>query len=155
MITPDKVSSDPINIDAPAQVVWDVIVDFDSYHLWNRFCPRIEGILEIGAPIKMQVDLGDGLAEQIEYLTRIDVPCTIVWSMANLPDDPIHADRFQCITPLSEVSCTYVTFDEFGGDAAGMMVEAMGAQVEKGFNLCAVGLKARAEALFKNLAPLA
>jgi uncharacterized membrane protein len=39
MITANSVSSEEIVINAPAQVVWDVILDFDNYGLWNTFCP--------------------------------------------------------------------------------------------------------------------
>ncbi len=142
------VSSETVTIQAPAELVWAVLVDFPAYGQWNAFCPSIEADLELESPVKMQVDLGMGLQEQVEYITCIDAPHKITWSMENKPGDPIHADRSQVITPLDDRSCTYVSYDEFSGEAVDAMVEAMGAAVEKGFNLCAQGLKARAEALF-------
>lgn len=30
-----------IIINAPAKLVWEVITDFESYNIWNRFTPRI------------------------------------------------------------------------------------------------------------------
>lgn len=144
-----QVSSDTLTIDAPAELVWQVITDFEHYPLWNEFCPSIETTLEIGAPVKMQVDLGSGLQEQVEYITFIDAPSKITWSMENKEGDPIHADRSQLVTPLSDGRCTYVTYDDFSGDFAATMVEQMGEQVRAGFNLCARNLKARAEALYR------
>ncbi len=67
MITADTVSSDEITIEAPIQLVWDVLVNFSDYGSWNSFCPQCEAALEIGSPIKMQVDLGFGLQEQVEH----------------------------------------------------------------------------------------
>ena len=148
MIDNDTVSSDILAIEAPAQLVWDVLVDFENYHLWNEFCPQVDAKLELGQPVTMQIDLGNSPQVQVEYLTRIDPPHTIIWSMVNRPGDPIHADRIQRITPIDETSCTYVSIDEFGGEAMGPMIEAMGAAVEAGFNLCARGLKQRAETLY-------
>lgn len=142
------VSSETVTINAPAQLVWEVLTDFSAYGEWNAFCPSIEAQLVMGSPVKMQVDLGMGLQEQVEYITCIEAPRKITWSMANNPGDPIHADRSQVITPLDAKSCTYVTYDEFSGEAVDAMVEAMGAAVEKGFNLCAQGVKARSEQLF-------
>ena len=149
MITENSVSSEEIVINAPAQVVWDVILDFENYGLWNTFCPGMKGEAVLGSPLEMQVDLGNGLQEQVEYVTKIEPIHTVVWSMENKPGDPIHADREQRIEPIDEHSCRYWTSDAFRGEFAGQMIEQLGAQVEKGFNDCAAGLKARAEALYQ------
>ena len=144
-----QVSSDVLTINAPAELVWQVIVDFEHYPLWNEFCPSIEAALELGSPVKMQVDLGSGLQEQVEYITRIEAPTKITWSMENKPGDPVHADRSQVVTALDANSCSYVTYDDFSGEFAATMVEQLGEQVRAGFNLCARNLKDRAEALAK------
>lgn len=142
------VSSETVEIAAPAEFVWQVIVDFADYPKWNEFCPSIEANLEIGSPVKMQVNLGNGLQEQVEFITCIEAPNKITWSMENKPGDPIHADRSQVLTPLAKDRCTYVTYDEFSGEFAAAMVEQMGEQVRSGFDLCAQNLKARAELLY-------
>lgn len=149
MINENSVASETLTINAPAELVWDVIVDFANYHQWNAFCPEASGELVLGAPLTMQVDLGAGLQEQVEFITVIDAPHRIVWSMENKPGDPICADRSQIITPIDEHSCTYVSIDEFSGDMVPPMMEAMGEAVERGFNICAQGLKAHAEALYR------
>jgi uncharacterized protein YndB with AHSA1/START domain len=152
MITASSVSSDEIIINAPAQVVWDVIVDFANYGLWNTFCPSIKGEPVVGSPVEMQVDMGNGLQLQVEYVTKVEPIHIIVWSMENKPGDPIHADRAQYVTPIDDKSCRYVSVDEFSGEFAGPMLEQMGALVEKGFNTCAADLKKRAEALYRGTA---
>lgn len=144
-----QVSSDVLTINASAELVWQVVVDFEHYPLWNEFCPSIEAVLALGAPVKMLVDLGSGLQEQVEYITCIEAPAKITWSMENKPGDPVHADRSQVITALDAGSCSYVTYDDFSGEFAATMVEQLGEQVRAGFNLCARNLKDRAEALSK------
>ncbi len=149
MITASSVSSEEVTIQAPAELVWEVLVDFENYHLWNDFCPGIEAELKLGAPVSMQVDMGNGLQPQLEYITRLEPPAVITWSMENRPGDPIHADRSQFIRPIDETSCSYLTVDEFSGEGVASMLRAMGEIVEAGFNRCAQGLKARAEALYR------
>lgn len=149
MIETDRVSSDEVLIEAPAEFVWQVLVDFDNYQYWNSFCPGIEGELKIGAPVSMQVDMGNGPQLQVEYITRLEPPHVITWSMENRPGDPIHADRSQYLTAIDETRCTYLTVDVFSGEAVPPMMEAFGQIMEDGFNRCAYGLKERAEALFK------
>ncbi|MDG2271794.1 MAG: SRPBCC domain-containing protein [Halioglobus sp.] len=150
MITENSVSTE-IVINAPAEIVWDVILDFSNYGLWNTFCPSMKGEAVLGSPLEMLVDLGNGLQTQVEYVTKIEPIHTVVWSMENKPGDPIHADRIQRITPIDDLSCHYWSSDEFSGEFAGPMIEQMGAQVEKGFNDCAAGLKVRAEELYRAL----
>ncbi|MEM1113775.1 MAG: SRPBCC domain-containing protein [Pseudomonadota bacterium] len=140
------VSSETVIIHATAERVWGILTDFERYGEWNSFCPSIEASLEIGSPVKMQVDLGAGLQEQVEYITEVDAPRRITWSMENRPGDPIHADRVQEVTAVDAGRCTYRTWDEFSGEAVDAMVEALGQQVEDGFNRCAQDLKRFAEA---------
>ena len=145
MIGKDMVSSDEIHIDAPVELVWRILVDFENYGKWNRFCPQAVAKLEVGSPIKMMVDLGNGLQEQVEYITRIEPNKVIAWGMENKPGDPIHAIRTQTLTKLSDSSCSYLSVDNFSGDGVPDMLAVMGKPVEDGFNLCAQGLKQYAE----------
>lgn len=149
MITENTVSSDTVTIHAPAELVWQVLVDFELYGEWNQFCPGIKGELRMGEPLEMQVDLGSGLQTQVESISCIEPPRKIAWAMENKPEDPVHAERVQEITPIDHASCSYITIDYFGGEMCSPMIEAMGQAVEDGFNLCARNLKTRAEALYQ------
>ncbi|WP_116364537.1 SRPBCC domain-containing protein [Parahaliea mediterranea] len=149
MIDGLTVSSDVVEIEAPAALVWQVLVDFDRYGDWNTFCPVADAELALDTPIRMQVDLGFGLQEQVEYICRIEPERVVAWRMENKPDDPIHAVRTQVITPLGDERCSYVSIDEFGGPGAAEMMDMMGKPVETGFNRCAQDLKAHCEALHR------
>lgn len=145
MISDTAVASDVVNIQAPAELVWSILVDFERYFEWNRFCPHIKSSLQLGAAVEMMTDLGFGLQPQIEYITCIEPLKKIAWSMENKPGDPIHACRSQTITVLSHNSCSYFTVDDFSGEQMPAMLEQFGAGIERGFNRCAIDLKAFAE----------
>ena len=147
MINENSVASEEITIEAPAELVWEVLLDFENYSQWNVFCPQVTGEPVVGSALHMMVDLGNGLQEQVETVTKVEPFRTIVWSMENKPGDPIHADRIQSITPIDDARCRYNSVDEFSGEAVAMMLEMLGEKVEQGFNRCAQGLKARAESL--------
>jgi len=42
-----------IDIDAPVERVWSLLVDFPAYPRWNPFVRSIEGILEAGQSLKV------------------------------------------------------------------------------------------------------
>ena len=44
-----------LEIDAPAERVWQVIVDLDRYPEWNPFVVSCRSTLEVGSPIDMRV----------------------------------------------------------------------------------------------------
>ncbi|MGI9275114.1 MAG: SRPBCC domain-containing protein [Endozoicomonas sp.] len=148
MITENTVSSDEFIINAPVEVVWDILTNFDDYHKWNKFCPKADAKLVLGSPIVMKVELGFGLQDQTEYITLIE-PCkAIAWGMANQSGDPIHAVRTQTLTKLSDTSCAYISVDDFTGskdEALKEMMDYFAERVENGFNVCAQGLKEHAE----------
>jgi uncharacterized protein YndB with AHSA1/START domain len=148
MISEDTISSDEVTIAAPVQLVWDVLVDFENYGLWNKFCPSCEARLELGTPVKMQVDLGFGLQEQVEYMCRIEPREAIAWAMENKPGDPIHAVRTQYLKKLDDTHCCYTSVDVFSGEALAQMMELMAKPIEEGFNLCAYGLKEYCEGIY-------
>jgi uncharacterized protein YndB with AHSA1/START domain len=145
LITENAVASEEVLIQAPVETVWQILVDFDNYGLWNVFCPQIKAELTMGSPVEMMTDLGNGLQEQVEYITEITPNKSIAWSMKNEPGDPVHACRTQRLNKVDEHSCTYFTIDEFSGEFMPAMLENFGTHIEAGFNRCAQGLKQFAE----------
>ncbi|MFW6056996.1 MAG: SRPBCC family protein [Chloroflexota bacterium] len=44
-----------IDINAPPQRVWEVLIDFDAWREWNPFIPSITGKLEVGERLQITV----------------------------------------------------------------------------------------------------
>ncbi len=151
MITENTVQSDEVTIQAPAALVWDILLDFENYSDWNGFCPDIKNeSLEMGSAVEMMVNMGGELSRQVEYICRIEPGHCIAWAMDNKPEDPVHAVRSQYVKKVSETSCTYVTIDEFAGPEMAGMMKHFAPLVEQGFNRCAYDLKEHAEKVFGN-----
>jgi len=149
MITDNAVYSDEVTIAAPVELVWSILLDFTNYAQWNSFCPAVKNdSLDIGSPVDMMVDLGNGPSRQVEYICRVEPNRCIAWAMENKPEDPIHAVRSQFLKPVDERSCTYQTVDEFSGPQMSAMMDNFASAVEIGFNRCAYDLKARAESVY-------
>ena len=149
MITEDTVYSDEVTIDAPIDLVWDILLDFENYGAWNGFCPEIKvASLEPGSAVEMMVDMGAGPNRLVEYISSVEPPNSIVWAAENKPGDPITAVRSQKLTAVSDTQCTYISIDEFGGPGREAMMKQAAAAVEAGFNRCAYDLKAHAEKTF-------
>lgn len=149
MITASAVYSDKVIINAPAEFVWAILTDFPSYIQWNRFCPIIlnKG-LAVGEKVDMQVDLGKGLQQQVEVIEKIEAPHLIAWGMVLENAETLRALRTQSLKVIDNHCCEYVSVDEFSGSLTQTIIEQSGTAIEKGFNICAYGLKDFAEKCF-------
>jgi uncharacterized protein YndB with AHSA1/START domain len=150
MITENAVYSDEVTIEAPVELVWEILLDFDKYGEWNGFCPTAKNdSLELGSPVDMMVNLGGELSRQVEFISRVEPHRCIAWAMQNLPEDPVHAVRSQHLKRLDDKRCTYVSVDEFSGPQMAGMMEHFAPLVEAGFNRCAYDLKEYAEKTYR------
>jgi hypothetical protein len=61
-------------VQAPAEIVWEVISDFTTWSDWNPIHPRIEGELRIGTPLTVDVVLDEGQASTIQPVVQDWVP---------------------------------------------------------------------------------
>jgi hypothetical protein len=150
-----SIVSDVVEIDAPAEHVWSVIVDFPSYQAWNPYTFRVDTVLELGAEVLLHLPSPDKPGESfttLEHMRVIDAPHHLQYDTGtSIPG--MLAVRDQWVRDLGEGRCSYQTTDVFMGDIAQMAFDLQGAWVTKGFNATAHALKARAEALWEAVNP--
>lgn len=134
-----------IEIDAPIERVWQILVDLDRYQEWNPFTPRVETSLRVGDPIHLYVRLvGKRLTHRVEYVTRSE-PYALGWEMKLGARFLLHAERVQVLTPLDPNRTHYVTEDCFTGWLRPLVFALFGPAMQRGFTDCAWGLKKAAE----------
>lgn len=144
------VASDPIEIDAPASVVWAVLTDLPRYGEWNPFCVWARSTLEMGAPVHMRlVNYAEpgALAPNTEYICAFEPERLLSWELLDSPAWPYPARRDQMIEPLGPNRCRYVSTDAFTGPNGIHVRRFAGGWVRRAFNDSARALKLRAEAL--------
>jgi len=143
------VTSVKVQIEASAQHVWDVLVDYARYPEWNPYTVRVETTLEIGSPIELTLPSYDGSGAMLvsrEFIREVDPPRHLRYD--NEGEVPgVVGSRDQWITPLGPNRCTYVTTDTLSGEHAELAIELTGEWMKAGFDAVAEALKVRAEAL--------
>ena len=154
----DKLAFDPdavvvsqsVIIEASAEKVWEVLVDFGRYGDWNPFCPAAEGTLALGEPLKMTLKnyLEPGsFFENTEFFCAIDAPHLISWEAPWVDEWPYPARRDQIIEPLSADRCRYHSTDAFLGPHGIHVMRFAGPWVKRAFDDTAFALKAYVEAM--------
>jgi hypothetical protein len=144
-------------IEAPAELIWGIIVDVARYPEWNPFNVRATSPLEIGAPIRMRVRMMGGLfgkwpggwfQSQVEYI-RANVPGEKICWGADMAGGRIVAERCQWLERVDETQVRYINEDEIGGPLAPFVMRVFGSSMQVGFDAVAQALKVRAERMHR------
>lgn len=139
------ISSDALEIEAPIERVWDILLHTGRYGEWNPFTTRVETTFEIGSPVVLCVKLGPIRLRQPERIEAVEPPRLLVWSTKVGHPLLVAARREQRLDDLGAGRCRYVTTDVFTGVLTPLVVLLFGRLIRRGFNDMARALKRRAE----------
>ncbi|OUS06199.1 hypothetical protein A9Q81_03430 [Gammaproteobacteria bacterium 42_54_T18] len=145
------VVSDTVEINAPIELVWEILVDIAQYPHWNPFTVKIEGNLKVGNALDLHVNMpkrGDRV--QTEIVEKIDAPHCLSWGMTLGLSPLLSALREQKLESISINRCSYVTSDRFSGLLSPLVYFLFYDDVYGGFNRVAYALKNKAEIAWKN-----
>jgi hypothetical protein len=147
------VVSETVEINAPASLVWDILLDMPKYGDWNPFCVACESTLEMGAAVKMKlksyVNCAPEFFENTEYICALEAEKQISWALPHFDAWPYPARRDQFIETTSETSCRYYSTDQFLGPNGIHVMRFAGPWVKQAFDDTAYALKSHAERLYK------
>lgn len=135
-----------IEIDAPAERIFDILTDLASYSEWNPFTPRVESTLRPGDPVHLYVRLrSERLSHRVEYVSRNERPSHLCWGMTMVAAFLLRAERCQTLTRIDERRTRFVNEDVFSGWLEPLVMRFFGAAMQRGFESVATALKKRAE----------
>jgi len=145
------VHSETFVIEAPAAVVWRVLLDMERYGEWNPFCVKAESTLEMGAPVNMTLTNYTAPGEQFpgcEYICAMVPERLLSWEL-RAEDSDYPARRDQVIEALGPERCLYYSTDAFLGPNAPHVMYFCGGWVKRAFDDTGKALKQRAETIYK------
>ena len=145
-----------VEIDAPIETVWEVMLDTARYGEWNDFIKRLDcpSPPQVGDPIKIHVEFKAGGRRTVspERITVVEHPtetdgtrrARLGYVYEGLPAKLglVRGTRWQVLTQEPGGPTRYDTVEEFSGP---LVLLAGPARVEAGFRRHAASLKRRAE----------
>lgn len=134
-----------ITIQANIHTVWQILEDFENYHTWNLFCPKIETTKKIGDPFIMTVYLSRGRKPiiQKEIFSDYEPPQKVGWSLNW--GIWLKTHRIQVLTAKDENTTHYYTEDKFWGLLTPLVMWLYRSDIQQGFDFVASALKETAE----------
>jgi len=152
-IDPDAiVVSETVEINAPASLVWEILIDMPKYGDWNPFCVECTSTLEMGAPVNMKLKSyiigGPEHFENCEYVCAYEPEKLLSWELPHYDAWPYPARRDQFLEATGPESCKYWSTDKFLGPNGIHVMRFAGPWVKTAFDDTAHALKAHAEKLY-------
>ena len=144
-----RFASEPVGIDAPAEHVWQVLMDTKKYGEWNPFTPQVNTDFRPGSDVGMRVKLGPLKLRQRQRIQSLEAPRLLAWGMTMGHRVLLVARREQRVEILGADRCRYVTTDTMCGLLAPLVALLFGSLIRNGFGAMAAALKERAEATFR------
>lgn len=137
-----------LEIDAPAETVWKVLTDFQSYGEWNPFTVSAKCDLKPGGAIEMQVKLMAKPQFQREWIREVTPGQGFSYAMKPMPLGALRSFRSHRIEPVSATHCRYRSHFEIQGWLEGLVLALFRGAFERGFGGMSQGIKSRAESLW-------
>lgn len=145
MMFTHRMSSDPVDIDAPADHVWQILTDAERYGEWNPFTPGVDTDFEPGSQVDLRVILGPLKLRQRQRIQSLEPSRLVAWGMTMGHRVLLAARREQRLEELGADRCRYLTTDTMSGLLAPLVALLFGSPIRNGFNAMAAALKERAE----------
>lgn len=135
-------------INAPAALIWDVLMDLDGYPDWNPYTTAMMSTLKIGDPMVMTVKMDDLITlTQTENIRVLEEGHKVCWGIDTDTPTLNSGERCQWLEPHADGSVRYVTEDLIEGSLNPLVTALFGQDVQVGFDGVAKALKAHCEAL--------
>lgn len=136
-----------LEVNAPAEAVWEVISDFAAYREWNPFVVDARCELKPGGAIEMQVKLKDRPQRQVEEIVEVTPGKGFSYRMKPLPLGALRSLRSHRIEALGAGRSRYHSHFELRGWLLPLVLSMFRDALERGFAGMTEGVGRRAEQL--------
>jgi hypothetical protein len=135
-----------IEIEAPAERVWAILMDFAAYPDWNPFILRLSGKPAVGSQLEVFIQPPGGRGLTFRPTVLVSEPNReFRWLGRFLVKGLFDGEHSLRIEPLGPSRVTFVQDESFSGVLLPLLKSTTG-KSEEGFRQMNAALKARAEA---------
>jgi hypothetical protein len=138
-----------VGVQAPAEVIWEVISDLKAWEAWCRLYPKAAGEIRIGSVLDITLALPGRPQEQIHPTVLEWVPNEQLHWRLTMLGGLVKTTRFFEIEELAAESCIVSNGELIAGLIGPRLGKRMGRTIYRAFVEMNEALKARAELLWE------
>ena len=145
-----KLVRSEIDINASAQKIWNIIIDFEHYPEWNTFTPRLGAKkIAVGEEFTLDCQMTEKqlLKDEHEaFLVYEPEKYKISWGTSRTRGRPgIKSFRWQICEPLDDRRTHFINYEEFHGVLAPVVNLLYSKKLQRAYDRYCQALKKRAE----------
>jgi len=138
-----------IGVQAPAEVIWELIRDVDGWASWNPLYSKASGSLHIGEILDLEVNL-PGMKPQAAKATVLEwVPNEQLHYQTRGLGGLVRGTRYVEIEELAAASCIVANGEIMGGFLGQRLAPTLGPKIYKAIKAMNEALKEKAEAMWR------
>lgn len=138
-----------IGVQAPAEIVWEVLFDFDHWPDWNPIYSKTAGKIGYDQKLELTLALPDLPPRDFTAVVTEWIPNDqLIWTEKH-KGGWISSQRYFEIDTLTEAACIFSNGELFEGVLVARAVRPIGRALFNGFEAFGEAMKARAEALWR------
>jgi hypothetical protein len=135
-------------IDAPSEVVWDVLTDFDRYPEWNPSLPSIIGNVQVGRTVSLTLAMPGRPSPRVKAQLTEVAPQRRLRSHGNAGAEWLfNGDRDFVIEPADDGGVNFTHVEDIRGALFPVFRLVMGSAIQRHHDGLNAALKQRAEAM--------
>ncbi|MDN5204557.1 SRPBCC domain-containing protein [Fulvivirgaceae bacterium BMA10] len=137
-----------ILIHSTPDIVWGVLMDFNSYPEWNPFITSIEGEARKGATLKNTIRVNDKSAQVFKpTILELKPKKEFRWLGHLFVRGLFDGEHYFLIEQVGKTSVRLTHGEKFSGLLAGTLMKIIGENTKNGFEAMNKALKKRVEAI--------
>lgn len=135
-----------IDINAPAELVWDVLTDFERHPDWNPLIREIRGEVHEGARLYVRLGPPDGKPMTFKpVVIRAEPKRTFVWRGKLLASWLFQGEHRFRLEPLGEGRTRFHHGEAFGGMLVPLLKKTLDTDMRSGFEQMNEALRTEVE----------
>jgi len=135
-------------VQAPAEILWEVISDFETWSDWNPVHPRIDAALRIGTPVKVELVIEGAEPALIEAVVQDWVPYEQLHWRRQRMRGLITTIRYLEIENMGPANATFSNGELFMGPLVRLVSRDERRRLRAAYTRMGEAVKARAETIW-------
>ena len=135
-------------VQAPAEILWEVISDFETWSDWNPVHPRIDAALRIGTPVKVELVIEGAEPALIEAVVQDWVPYEQLHWRRQRMRGLITTIRYLEIENMGPANATFSNGELFMGPLVRLVSRDERRRLRAAYTRMGESVKARAEVIW-------
>ncbi|HAS42117.1 MAG TPA: SRPBCC domain-containing protein [Microscillaceae bacterium] len=139
-----------IIINAPAENVWNILMNFDQHAEWNPFIKKLTGEAKVGQQLSVEIHPPNQKPSTFTpKVITVKPQQHLAWRGTFLASFVMAGEHNYEIEILGPNKVKFKHYEHFTGILAGVIMKKIGESTKQGFQAMNEALKAKAEAMVK------